>query len=227
MATPIAHKGVVAGAKVQAMTLLDLIMQPTLVAEAKSYFTTVQTKTTKYYPLMAPSDQPAIWLNADMLAPYDYWQFWRNTEDADVGRFLKLFTDLPLEDIARLEALTGSGINEAKKVLATEATAMLHGTEAAASAEEAARVAFEAGGLSSDMPTLALKASDLAAMSHAGLMVAVGFAASNSEARKQIANGGFRIQGEKVSDPAAFTELPPGEAELRSGKRRVRLVVEP
>ena len=169
----------------------------------------------------------AIWLNADMLAPYDYWQFWRNTEDADVGRFLKLFTDLPLEDIAQLEALTGSGINEAKKVLATEATAMLHGAEAAAAAEEAARVAFEAGGLSADMPTLALKASDLAAMSHASLMVAVGFAASNSEARKQIANGGFRIQGEKVSDPAGFTALPPGEAELRSGKRRVRLVVEP
>ena len=176
---------------------------------------------------MGKTTSGAVWLNADMLAPYDYWQFWRNTEDADVGRFLKLFTDLPLEDIARLEALTGSGINEAKKVLATEATAMLHGTEAAAAAEEAARVAFEAGGLSADMPTLALKASDLAAMSHAGLMVAVGFAASNSEARKQIANGGFRIQGEKVSDPAAFTELPPGEAELRSGKRRVRLVVEP
>ncbi|MCA3724220.1 MAG: tyrosine--tRNA ligase [Phenylobacterium sp.] len=169
----------------------------------------------------------AVWLNADILSPYDYWQFWRNTEDADVGRFLRLFTDLPLDEIARLERLTGAGINDAKKVLATEATRMLHGAEAAAAAEEAARVAFEAGGLSEDMPTLALKADDLAAMSHAGLMVAAGFAASNSEARKQIANGGFRINGEKVSDPQATVVVDGAETELRSGKRRVRLVIEP
>ena len=169
----------------------------------------------------------AVWLNADMLSPYDYWQFWRNTEDADVGRFLRLFTDLPLDEIARLEGLTGAGINDAKKVLATEATRMLHGEPAAAAAEEAARVAFEAGGLSEDMPTLALKADDLAAMSHAGLMVAAGFAASNSEARKQIANGGFRINGEKVSDPQATVVVDGAETELRSGKRRVRLVIEP
>jgi tyrosyl-tRNA synthetase len=169
----------------------------------------------------------AVWLNADMLSPYDYWQFWRNTEDGDVGRFLRLFTDLPLDEILRLEALTGAGVNEAKKVLATEATRMLHGAEAAAAAEEAARVAFEAGGLSADMPTLTLKAADLAATSHSALMVAAGFAASNSEARKQIANGGFRINGEKVADPAALVDVGGGEAELRSGKRRVRLVIEP
>jgi len=169
----------------------------------------------------------AVWLNADMLSPYDYWQFWRNTEDGDVGRFLRLFTDLPLDEILRLEALTGAGVNEAKKVLATEATRMLHGAEAAAGAEEAARVAFEAGGLSADMPTLTLKAADLAATSHSALMVAAGFAASNSEARKQIANGGFRINGEKVADPAALVDVGGGEAELRSGKRRVRLVIEP
>ncbi len=169
----------------------------------------------------------AVWLNADMLAPYDYWQFWRNTEDADVGRFLKLFTDLPLDEIARMESLAGAGINEAKKVLATETTRMLHGDEAASAAEEAARVAFEAGGLSADMPTLTLKAADLAATSNGALMVAAGFAASNSEARKQIANGGFRINGEKVADPAALVDVGGGEAELRSGKRRVRLVIEP
>ena len=169
----------------------------------------------------------AVWLNADMLAPYDYWQFWRNTEDADVGRFLKLFTDLPLDEIARMEALAGAGINEAKKVLATETTRMLHGDEAASAAEEAARVAFEAGGLSADMPTLTLKAADLAATSNVALMVAAGFAVSNSEARKQIANGGFRINGEKVVDPAALVDVGGGEAELRSGKRRVRLVIEP
>lgn len=169
----------------------------------------------------------AVWLNADMLSPYDYWQFWRNTEDADVGRFLRLFTDLSLEEVARLESLTGAGINEAKKVLATEATRMLHGAEAASAAEEAARVAFEAGGLSADMPTLALKAGELAATSNVALMVAAGFAASNSEARKQIANGGFRINGEKVADPAAMVAVSGGEAELRSGKRRVRLLIEP
>ena len=169
----------------------------------------------------------AVWLNADMLSPYDYWQFWRNTEDADVGRFLRLFTDLPLDEVARLEALPGAGINDAKKVLATEATRMLHGAEAAAAAEEAARVAFEAGGLSADMPTLTLKAADLAATSHVALMVAAGFAASNSEARKQIANGGFRINGEKVADPQANVAVSGGEVELRSGKRRVRLVIEP
>ena len=169
----------------------------------------------------------AVWLNADMLSPYDYWQFWRNTEDADVGRFLRLFTDLPLDEVARLEALPGAGINDAKKVLATEATRMLHGAEAAAAAEEAARVAFEAGGLSADMPTLTLKAADLAATSNVALMVAAGFAASNSEARKQIANGGFRINGEKVADPQANVAVSGGEVELRSGKRRVRLVIEP
>ena len=169
----------------------------------------------------------AVWLNADMLSPYDYWQFWRNTEDADVGRFLRLFTDLPLDEVARLEALSGAGINDAKKVLATEATRMLHGAEAAAAAEEAARVAFEAGGLSADMPTLTLKAADLAATSNVALMVAAGFAASNSEARKQIANGGFRINGEKVADPQANVAVSGGEVELRSGKRRVRLVIEP
>ena len=169
----------------------------------------------------------AVWLNADMLSPYDYWQFWRNTEDGDVGRFLRLFTDLPLDEVARLEALSGAEINEAKKVLATEATRMLHGDEAAAAAEEAARVAFEAGGLSADMPTLTLKAADLAATSNVALMVAAGFAASNSEARKQIANGGFRINGEKVADPQANVAVSGGEVELRSGKRRVRLVIEP
>ena len=94
----------------------------------------------------------AVWLDAALLAPYDYWQFWRNTGDADVGRFLKLFTELPLEEIARLEALGGQEINEAKKVLATEATAMLHGREAAEAAAETARVTFEQGELGADLP---------------------------------------------------------------------------
>ncbi|HEY9233549.1 MAG TPA: tyrosine--tRNA ligase, partial [Phenylobacterium sp.] len=95
----------------------------------------------------------AVWLNADMRSPYDYWQFWRNTEDADVGRFMRLFTDMPLDEIARYEAMQGADINEAKKVLAGEATRMLHGEEAAAAAAEAARMAFEVGAVSGDMPT--------------------------------------------------------------------------
>jgi len=122
---------------------------------------------------------------------------------------------------------TASGQKMGKKVAGAVWLNVLHGAEAAAAAEEAARVAFEAGGLSADMPTLALKASELAATSHVALMVAAGFAASNSEARKQIANGGFRINGEKVVDPQANVAVSGAEAELRSGKRRVRLVIEP
>ncbi len=103
---------------------------------------------------MGKSVKGAVWLNADMLSPYDYWQFWRNTEDADVGRFLRLFTELPLAEIARLEALQGSEINEAKKVLATEATALLHGREAAEAAAETARQAFEEGAPAEGLPTV-------------------------------------------------------------------------
>src|SRR5512139_1979404 len=103
----------------------------------------------------------AVWLNADQLRPYDYWQFWRNTEDADVGRFMRLFTDLPLDEIARLEALPGAEINEAKKVLANEATRMLHGAEAAEAAARAAEAAFEQGTLSADLPTVEVKAAEL------------------------------------------------------------------
>ncbi len=103
----------------------------------------------------------AVWLNADLRSPYDYWQFWRNTEDADVGRFMKLFTDLPLDEIARYEAMTGADINEAKKVLANVATTLLHGAEAAQAAAEAARVAFEVGAVSDDMPTIEVAGADL------------------------------------------------------------------
>src|SRR5438094_2278611 len=98
----------------------------------------------------------AVWLNADLRSPYDYWQFWRNTEDADVGRFLRLFTDLPLDEIARLESLPGAEINQAKIVLATEATAMLHGREASVAAKETARETFEGGGTGEDLPTLSV-----------------------------------------------------------------------
>ncbi len=167
----------------------------------------------------------AIWLNAEMRSPYDYWQFWRNTEDADVGRFLRLFTDLPLPEIARLEALGGAEINEAKKVLANEATTLLHGREAAHAAAEASRAAFEEGRLSDDLPTVEIAADALKGMSNLALMVAAGFAGSNGDARRQIAGGAFRIDGVKVADANALVALAGPQAELRKGNARKRLVV--
>jgi tyrosyl-tRNA synthetase len=160
-----------------------------------------------------------------MRGAYDYWQFWRNTEDADVGRFLRLFTELPLDEISRLEALGGAEINEAKKVLADEATALLHGQAAADAARIAARAAFEEGRLSEDLPTVRLTASEIAAMSHTALMVAAGFATSNGDARRQIAGGAFRIDGVKVSDANATVMIGGSQAELRKGNARKRLVV--
>ncbi|HEY2482209.1 MAG TPA: tyrosine--tRNA ligase [Caulobacteraceae bacterium] len=167
----------------------------------------------------------AVWLNAERLSPYDYWQMWRNTEDGDVGRFLRLFTELPLDEIARLEALGGAEINEAKKVLANEATALLHGTDAAEAAAGAAKAAFEEGRLSEDLPTVEVSTQDLAGLSNAALMVLAGFATSNSDARRQIAGGGFRIDGEKVADANAAVTISGAEAELRKGNARKRLVV--
>ena len=148
---------------------------------------------------MGKTASGAVWLNADMRSPYDYWQFWRNTEDADVGRFLKLFTELPLDEIARLEALGGSEINEAKKVLATEATAMLHGRAEAEKAAEAARTAFEEGAISADLPTV--ETGELA--DGLGLLTALvqaGLCASTSDARRQIKGGAVRVNDAAVSD---------------------------
>jgi len=167
----------------------------------------------------------AVWLNAEMRGPYDYWQFWRNTEDADVGRFLRLFTELPLEEIGRLERLGGAEINEAKKILANQATTLLHGADAAATAEGAARTSFEEGRLSRDLPTVEIAVAKLGEMTNAALMVAAGFATSNSDARRQIAGGGFRIDGVKVADPNAPAGVAGAEAELRKGASRKRLVV--
>jgi tyrosyl-tRNA synthetase len=167
----------------------------------------------------------AVWLNADMRSAYDYWQFWRNTEDADVGRFLRLFTELPLGEIARLEALAGAEINESKKILANEATTLLHGAEAAEAAAGAAKAAFEEGRLSDDLPTIELEGAALAGMSNLALMVAAGFASSNGDARRQIAGGAFRINGAKVADANALVSVTGAEAELRKGNARKRLVI--
>ena len=146
----------------------------------------------------------AVWLNADMLPVYDYWQYWRNTEDADVGRFLKLFTDLPMDEIRKLEALAGADINEAKKILATEATAMLHGRELAEAAAQTARQTFEEGSLATSLPTVEIAASELAAgIGVLNAFVKVGLVPSTGEARRQVKSGGLRVNDAPVTDERA------------------------
>jgi tyrosyl-tRNA synthetase len=155
----------------------------------------------------------AVWLNPDRLSPYDFWQYWRNTEDADVGRFLKLFTDLPLSEVARLEALQGQEINEAKKILATEVTTLAHGKQAAESAAETARRTFEEGAKADTLPTVELPRARLkAGISAFELMHEAGLADSKNEARKLIKGGGGRLNDK----PIASDTVTVGEADLDS-----------
>ena len=143
----------------------------------------------------------AVWLNADMVSPYEYWQYWRNTEDGDVVRFLKLFTTLPLDEIRRLESLKGQDVNEAKKILATEATALIHGRAAAEEAAQTARQTFERGEVALDLPSIAMPLGDLqSGVSVQNAFVRAGLAASNGEVRRAIANNAIQINGERVSD---------------------------
>jgi tyrosyl-tRNA synthetase len=157
---------------------------------------------------MGKTASGAVWLNADLLAPYGFWQFWRNTEDADVARFLKLYTPLPMNEIARLAALGGSEINEAKKVLATEATTMLHGREAAEAAAETARKTFEEGALADSLPTITVPRGELeAGVGVLTAFVRAGLAASNGEARRSAEGGGLRVNDEAVTDPRRLLTL--------------------
>ncbi|WP_417515023.1 tyrosine--tRNA ligase [Minwuia sp.] len=174
---------------------------------------------------MGKTHDGAVWLNADRLSAYDYWQFWRNTADADVGRFLRLFTELPLDEIERLEALDGQEINEAKKVLADAATAMAHGAEAARVAAETSRKAFEEGAAAEGLPVVRIDAAELSGgIGILDAFVRSGLAKSNSEARKLIQNGGARLNDEKVSDPRAMLTsadlVQDGAAKLSSGKKK-------
>jgi len=167
----------------------------------------------------------AIWLNADMLSPWDYWQFWRNTEDSDVGRFLRLFTEMPLDEIARLEALQGAEINEAKKILATEACAMLHGRELAERATETARQTFEEGVTSTDLPHVHIGHEALAAgLGVLSAFVEAGLVQSTGEARRQIKGGGLRVNDVIVSDDrmslTAADLNSDGSIKLSLGKKR-------
>ncbi len=177
---------------------------------------------------MGKTAQGAIWLNKERLSAWDYWQFWRNTEDADVGRFLRLFTELPLDEVARLEALQGSEINEAKKILANEATRLCRGDEAAIQAAETARQTFEEGGLGNDLPTIAVSSAEFAAgMTASSLFVRAGLASSNGEARRLIKGGGARINDVTVdSETRAMTadDLKNGTIKLTAGKKRHALI---
>ncbi|MBB3475104.1 tyrosine--tRNA ligase [Sphingomonas sp. BK345] len=162
----------------------------------------------------------AVWLHEDQLPHFDYWQFWRNTDDRDVGRFLRLFTDLPLDEIARLEALEGAEINEAKKVLANEATAMCRGRAAAEEAAETARRTFEEGTSGAALPSI----SASGALPLVDALVALGFASSKGDARRLIKGGGARVDGEKVSDEAAVIALAGAPVRVSAGKKHHGMV---
>jgi len=177
---------------------------------------------------MGKSAQGAVWLTRDRLSPYDYWQFWRNTEDADVGRFLRLFTDLPLAEIARLEVLHDAEINEAKKVLATEATRLAHGAAAAAEAAETARRAFEEGEITDTLPSVEVARGELASGIPAFRLFALaGLAGSNGEARRLIRGGGARINDIPVKDEGqtvTVADLHDDALKLSAGRKHHRLV---
>jgi tyrosyl-tRNA synthetase len=170
----------------------------------------------------------AVWLTDDRVSAYDYWQFWRNTEDADVGRFLRLFTDLPLDEIARLEALQGADINEAKKILATAATALAHDPAAAEASAETARLAFEEGEAADTLPSVSLPRADLETGIPAFRLFALaGLAASNGEARRLIRGGGARVNDAPVTEEAYLISLRDareGAIKLSAGRKHHRLV---
>ena len=195
--------------------------------DAKDAFAlTTPLLTTSSGAKMGKTAAGAVWLNADMLQPYEYWQFWRNTEDADVGRFLKLFTELPLAEVDRLAALVGAEINEAKKVLANEATAMLHGRQAADDAAAAAKTTFEQGGVAAGLPTVVVPELT-AGVGVLTAFVAAGLVASTSEARRQIKAGGLRVNLVAVTDEKAVLSLKDaadGVVKLSLGKKKHVLI---
>jgi tyrosyl-tRNA synthetase len=177
-------------------------------ANAELFGLTSPLITTSSGAKMGKTASGAVWLNADARLPYDYWQYWRNTEDADVGRFLRLFTELPEDEVARLEKLEGAELNEAKKVLATEATTLCHGRVAALAAEETARKTFEEGALAIDLPTFEITRSKLAqGVPVANLAQLAGLTRSTGEARRLIQSGGLRVNDTPVSDVSARVGL--------------------
>ncbi len=195
------------------------------VRNAQFFALTSPLITTSSGAKMGKTAAGAVWLNADQVSPYEYWQYWRNTEDADVSRFLKLFTILPLPEIARLAALQGAEINEAKKVLATEATALVHGRAAAEAAAETARTTFEEGGLGADLPSVEVPRAEIkAGLGVLTAFVRAGLASSNGEARRAIANNAIMVNDVRVtSDKATISETDvstEGVVKLSLGKKR-------
>ncbi len=189
------------------------------------YALTSPLLTTSSGAKMGKTAAGAVWLNADMLSPYDYWQYWRNTEDADIARFLKLFTFLPLDEIARLATLQGAEINIAKKTLATEATALIHGRGAAEQAAETARATFEEGALALSLPTVPVTADEIAAgLGVLAAFVKAGLVASTGDARRQIKGGGLRLNDVVVTDERAMLGdeqfAQSGVAKLSFGKKK-------
>ncbi|HPQ51251.1 MAG TPA: tyrosine--tRNA ligase, partial [Alphaproteobacteria bacterium] len=178
---------------------------------------------------MGKTEGGAVWLRGDMTSPYDYWQYWRNTEDADVGKFLKLFTTLPLDEIAKLELLDGADINEAKKVLAFEATKLCHGEQAALDAAETARKTFEQGGVGDDLPFITVTESVLkTGMTMIDALRETGLVTSNGEAKRLIQGGGAKINDASVSDGGQLVTLSDmtddGYIKLSSGKKKHALI---
>ncbi len=171
---------------------------------------------------MGKSVDGAIWLNEDALPAYDFWQYWRNTDDRDVGKFLRLFTDLPLDEIARLEKLEGAEINDAKAILANEVTTMVRGAKAAEAAEATAKETFAGGGAGENLPTIAVGAEG---MRVGAVLTELGFTASNGEAKRKLAEGAVRLEGEAVSDPGFVIAPSPGQTlKLSMGKKKHGLV---
>ncbi|MBJ2150674.1 tyrosine--tRNA ligase [Paracoccus sp. IB05] len=198
------------------------------VADREIYGLTTPLLTTSDGRKMGKSANGAVWLNDQMLSPYEFWQFWRNTTDADVARFLKIFTELPVAECDRLGALQGSEINEAKIILANLATALLHGEEAAKAAEATAREVFEKGGIGDDLPTVALTAAEVAdGIGIVQLLVRAGLSGSGKDAKRLIAEGGAKMNDEIILD--AGLRLGAGEladpVKLTAGKKRHALVV--
>ena len=191
---------------------------------AQLYALTSPLLTTASGAKMGKTAQGAVWLDESLLPVFDYWQYWRNCEDRDVGRFLKLFTELPLDEIARLEALGGAEINEAKKVLASEATAMVHGRAAAFAAAEAARQTFEEGAIAESLPAVEIDAGEVeAGLGVLAAFVKAGLVASTSEARRQIKSGGLKVNDDAVTDERAILtadDAANGMIKLSLGRKR-------
>jgi tyrosyl-tRNA synthetase len=192
---------------------------------AQLFALTAPLITTSSGAKMGKTAAGAVWLNADMLSPYDYWQYWRNTEDGDVARFLKLFTVLPLGEIAKLAALEGQEINEAKKILATEATALVHGRAEAEAAAETARKTFEEGALADTLPTISVPRKHIeAGLGVLNAFVAAGLASSNGEVRRAIANNAIAVNDERITSDKHLIRAkdvsPEGVVKLSLGRKR-------